>query len=379
MPRTLATALLLATLAAPASALPPCGPPETVWNDCVGEYRFEDGRTYEGEWRENMLHGSGTLTFPSGATYVGEFRDGWPNGFGTYTFPSGELYVGEYRNGQRHGQGTYFFASGATYVGEYRNGMRDGFGTYTFPNGEIYVGEHRDDQRYGYGTQKFPDGAIYEGEFREDKYHGRGTLYDPYGRILQQGTWIAGELVKPDGNFSSNQVQLGDLVVASTGSAFAVSAVGHLITNEHVIANGRQIKVRYDDRYFPAKVVKSDQLNDIALIFAGFKPPRILALAPEGPALLQDIYAAGFPFGATFGGSVKVTRGIVSSLSGLGSDVSQVQIDAALQPGNSGGPVLDTRGNVMGVAVAKLDAEAIIETFGAIPENTNFAVRVRAH
>ncbi|MGA1684222.1 MAG: hypothetical protein ACO38S_06915 [Gemmobacter sp.] len=66
MPRTLATALLLATLAAPASALPPCGPPETVWNACVGEYRLENGATYVGEWRDGKRHGRGTLYGPDG-------------------------------------------------------------------------------------------------------------------------------------------------------------------------------------------------------------------------------------------------------------------------------------------------------------------------
>ncbi|MFZ8943045.1 MAG: hypothetical protein ACO2ZK_13950, partial [Gemmobacter sp.] len=90
MPRTLATALLLATLAAPASALPPCGPPETVWDACVGEYRFEDGETYVGEWRDGKPEGRGTYTYPDGATYVGEVRDWMAHGSGTATLLNGE-------------------------------------------------------------------------------------------------------------------------------------------------------------------------------------------------------------------------------------------------------------------------------------------------
>ena len=72
---------------------------------------------------------------------------------------------------------------------------------------------------------------------------------------------------------------------------------------------------------------------------------------------------------------VKVTKGIISSLTGIGNNFSNIQIDAALQPGNSGGPILDDRGNVVGVAVAKLDIKKILKNFGVIRENTNFGIK----
>jgi len=72
---------------------------------------------------------------------------------------------------------------------------------------------------------------------------------------------------------------------------------------------------------------------------------------------------------------VKVTKGVVSSLSGLGNNYSNIQIDASLQPGNSGGPIINKKGNVVGVAVAKLDYKKVIEAFNTIPENTNFGVK----
>jgi S1-C subfamily serine protease len=72
---------------------------------------------------------------------------------------------------------------------------------------------------------------------------------------------------------------------------------------------------------------------------------------------------------------VKVTKGIISSLTGIGNNLAEMQIDAALQSGNSGGPILDEYGNVVGVAVAKLDVKFALENFGAIPENTNFGVK----
>ena len=87
------------------------------------------------------------------------------------------------------------------------------------------------------------------------------------------------------------------------------------------------------------------------------------------------MYVAEYPFGRRISTGVKVTKGIISSLTGIGNNFANIQIDAALQPGNSGGPILDDRGNVVGVAVAKLDIKKILKNFGVIPENTNFGIK----
>ena len=105
-----------------------------------------------------------------------------------------------------------------------------------------------------------------------------------------------------------------------------------------------------------------------------FSPKTVFPLSNTRPELLQDIYVAGYPFGNEISTSVKVTKGIISSLTGIGNNFSNIQIDAALQSGNSGGPILDDLGNVVGVAVAKLDAKYMFEEFGIIPENTNFGI-----
>ena len=96
-------------------------------------------------------------------------------------------------------------------------------------------------------------------------------------------------------------------------------------------------------------------------------PKTVFSVRNKNPQLLQEIYVAGYPFGNAVSSSVKVTKGIVSSLSGIGDNFSQIQIDAALQPGNSGGPILDDSGQVIGVAVAKLDLETSLRVLASYP------------
>ena len=122
-------------------------------------------------------------------------------------------------------------------------------------------------------------------------------------------------------------------------------------------------------------MISSDPNNDLAILKADFSPLAVFSFANSNPQLMQDIYVAGFPFGVNLSSSIKVTKGIVSSLTGLGNNFSNIQIDAAIQPGNSGGPIFDDNGNVIGVAVATLDVEYALDRFDAIPQNTNFGIK----
>ena len=146
-----------------------------------------------------------------------------------------------------------------------------------------------------------------------------------------------------------------------SGTGFALKH-GYLLTNNHVIENASIINVYgikgdYTKPY-EAKVISSDKVNDLALLkisdqsFTGFGniPYSFKSkLSDVG----ENIYVLGYPLTATMGEEIKLTNGIISAKTGFDGDVSQYQISAPVQPGNSGGPLLDYQGNVIGVICAK--------------------------
>lgn len=155
------------------------------------------------------------------------------------------------------------------------------------------------------------------------------------------------------------------------GTGFVVSSAGHVLTNRHVVNGCRRVTV--DGR--PAALMAEDRTFDLALLrgegLSGVAP-AVFALEPA--RLNSDVTVAGFPLPDLLGG-LNVTRGAVTSLKGLGGDGINMQISAPVQPGNSGGPVLNAAGQVVGVVVAKLDAGAVARLYDDIPQNVNFAIR----
>ncbi|MDD4031594.1 MAG: serine protease, partial [Bacteroidales bacterium] len=89
----------------------------------------------------------------------------------------------------------------------------------------------------------------------------------------------------------------------------------------------------------------------------------------------QTVFTVGFPMPELQGFSPKVTKGVVSSLNGIQDDVRMYQIDAAVQPGNSGGPLADESGNIVGVVVARLNDAYVAQNTGSLPQNINYAVK----
>jgi len=167
-----------------------------------------------------------------------------------------------------------------------------------------------------------------------------------------------------------------NLKLASTGTAFFVSNEGHMVTNAHVIDGCVAVKYRENGVLKSAKVLGMDKVSDVAVLMSHAAPVSYLSFAKSDPYNLQKIYVAGYPFGDRLSSAIKFTTGIVSAESGLGNNEAEVQIDAALQSGNSGGPIIAAdEGGVVGIAVSKLNAKLFLEKYDVIPENVNFGVK----
>ena len=353
------------------------------FHNCFGFYEWENGDKYVGEWQNDNRNGQGTYTHVSGNKYIGEFKDNKRNGQGTFIWADGDKYVGEYKNNEQNGQGTYTWANGDKYVGEYKNNEQHGHGTYTYSPrsewaGHKYVGEFKDGLFSGKGTYTYADGSRDVGSWKNDKLNGYAIKYFANGSIKQEGIfkddeWLYAEESSP--NILNKGNQDNEVINASSGSGFAVSLDGYVITNNHVIEGCQEVILHTKEKDIKTRIISFDPQNDLALLKGDFQPRTVFALSNNRPELLQDIYVAGFPFGNAISSSIKVTKGIISSLTGIGNNFSNIQIDAALQSGNSGGPIIDDYGNVIAVAVSKLDAKYMLENFGSIPENTNFGIK----
>ncbi len=330
-----------------------------------------------------MLSATASFALPVCPEYRHPTKSPWVNCFGTYTYADGDKYVGEFKDDKRNGQGTYTFGpntewAGDKYVGEYKDDKFNGRGTYTFANGAKYVGEWKDGNENGQGTYTYADGAKYAGEFKDDKRNGQGTYTYADGTV-EEGIWKDGEFqnsqAAPQITETENSNETREV---ASGTGFYVSNEGHIITNYHVIDGCMDMKVHTKGRIIPTLRIADDELNDLALLKISETPSHVFALSNDSPFPLQEIIVAGFPFGDRYSSTLKFTQGIVSSLAGIGDNYSEIQIDAALQQGNSGGPIIDEYGNIVAVAVAKLDAKYMFDNFGIIPENTNFGIKASA-
>jgi S1-C subfamily serine protease len=177
-----------------------------------------------------------------------------------------------------------------------------------------------------------------------------------------------------------------------SGTAFEVSDEGHLLTNHHVVAGCKAIHIKRERLEDVVQLIASDPQQDLALLF---DPSRMAdrtshrkmfggaslpyARFPDDKQYLlygESVVVAAFPL-PDFLGSINVTTGTVSAMNGPKNDETLFQITAPIQGGNSGGPVLNSRGTVVGVVVATLDPIKLQKYAGVIPQNVNFAIHGR--
>ena len=161
----------------------------------------------------------------------------------------------------------------------------------------------------------------------------------------------------------------------TSGTGFFITEDGYLITNEHVAGNGAQVRVVTEAGITPASVVKVDAASDLALLKAGGKFAALPVVSSRAVKQGGTVATMGFPNVGLQGFAPKLATGEIAALSGAQNDSRFFQINAPVRPGNSGGALVDKRGNVVGVVSAKLSAAEALARVGMSPENVNYAVK----
>ena len=157
----------------------------------------------------------------------------------------------------------------------------------------------------------------------------------------------------------------------STGTGFIVSADGYVLTNNHVVAGCSEVHIKP----LVVPVVAQDAGLDLALLKVGAKFKHFATFRDGEIRKGETVVVAGFPLPGVLASDLKITTGTVSGLAGPGNNKNLMQLSAPVQKGNSGGPLLDLSGHLVGVVVSKLDALKLARATGDLPQNVNFAIK----
>lgn len=195
-----------------------------------------------------------------------------------------------------------------------------------------------------------------------------GNKYVSGMKIVCEDKWI--KMFPTENDYKSSTPS-----APASGTGFAISSDGIIVTNHHVVDGATNINVRGINgdfsKTYKARVLMEDKNNDLAIIQIDDKSFSSLGTIPyvlpyKSCDVGISIFCLGYPLRATMGEEVKLTNGIISSKSGFQGDVTTYQISAPVQPGNSGGPLFNDKGNLIGIINAR--------HLGA--ENVSYAVKV---
>ncbi len=176
-----------------------------------------------------------------------------------------------------------------------------------------------------------------------------------------------------------NDFSDGSETIAGTGTGFFVAESGLLLTAAHVVDGANKIEVQTSKGMLDATVKYVDQALDFALLKVEGPGVQFLRFAQSPKVDLgSNIKVAGYPNPEVQGEALKMTYGKINSLSGYRDDLKMFQISAPVQPGNSGGPLLDANNNVIGIITARVNDLAIIKQSGLVPQNVNYALKISA-
>ena len=160
------------------------------------------------------------------------------------------------------------------------------------------------------------------------------------------------------------------------GTGFFIDKKGYIATNNHVIDEAKEIQVNINNKSYLAKVVITDKQNDLAILkIIDNSFIQLTNLNYNFKSEISDVgtsvFALGFPLTSLLGEDIKYTTGTISSKSGMKGDITNYQISVPIQPGNSGGPLFDNDGNLIGITTSGINRKL------DLTENVNYAIKTK--
>ena len=161
----------------------------------------------------------------------------------------------------------------------------------------------------------------------------------------------------------------------SYGTGFFVNTTGDVLTNYHVVKDCQGVVVSsQSNQYEGASLLAEDPANDLAVLKTHLSPSVVPALNLK-VRVGESVFVYGFPLAGLLATTGNFTTGTVTATAGIGDNTSFFQISAPVQPGNSGGPLIDAFGNVVGVVASKLNVLMVARLTNDVPQNINFAIK----
>ncbi len=185
--------------------------------------------------------------------------------------------------------------------------------------------------------------------------------------------FLEGKSEGPNGEAGTRQEAALDCKASGTG--FFVTSDGYIITASHVIHDATRVEINTKTGKVRAKIIRTDPANDIAILKVEGQFAAVPLENSKTVKLGDVITTIGFPNPGIQGFSPKLTKGEISSLFGIQDDPRHFQIGAPIQPGNSGGPLLNTKGNAIGTLVTRLSDKITLKLTGMLPQNVNYALK----
>lgn len=173
----------------------------------------------------------------------------------------------------------------------------------------------------------------------------------------------------------------------SSGTGFFLSN-DIIATNYHVVADAKEIKVNFNQNQYYAKLLIKDAINDLALLQIQFKDNQLerkmffeqIKPLPVGEVNKvkegDKVFTIGFPLSQELGKAPRVSEGIINSTYGINDDPRMFQISIPVQPGNSGGPMFNQAGEIVGIITSTINNAYLIINKGTFPQNVNFAIKI---